>query len=102
MKYFLISDNIDTCTGLRLVGIEGIVVHEKSETELAIEQAIADPDIGILLITENLKALCADYIAEIVQTRRFPLVVEIPDRHGFRGDHNSIARYIETAIGLKL
>ena len=30
MKFFLISDNIDTQMGMRLAGIEGVVVHELS------------------------------------------------------------------------
>ena len=29
MKFYLISDNIDTQIGMRLAGIEGIVLHEK-------------------------------------------------------------------------
>ena len=28
---YLISDNIDTWTGMRLAGVEGAVVHEKEE-----------------------------------------------------------------------
>ena len=31
MKMFLISDNVDTYTGMRLAGVEGVVVHEKEE-----------------------------------------------------------------------
>ena len=27
MKMFLISDNVDTQTGMRLAGVEGVVVH---------------------------------------------------------------------------
>lgn len=33
MKFFLISDNIDTLMGLRLVGIEGKVVHTRIDFE---------------------------------------------------------------------
>ena len=29
MKFYLISDNVDTEMGLRLVGIEGEVVHKR-------------------------------------------------------------------------
>ena len=29
MRMFLISDNVDTLTGMRLAGIDGVVVHEK-------------------------------------------------------------------------
>ena len=31
MKMYLISDNIDTYTGMRLAGVEGVVVHERDE-----------------------------------------------------------------------
>ena len=31
MKMYLISDNIDTYTGMRLAGVEGVVVHERAE-----------------------------------------------------------------------
>lgn len=102
MKYFLISDNVDTKTGLRLVGIDGVIVHEKEETEKAIAEAISDPELGILIITENLKKLCLDTITDIIQNRHLPLVVEIPDRHGFGRDRNSVSNYIESAIGLKI
>ena len=41
MKFFLLSDNIDTRMGLRLAGIEGVVVHEKHETHEALDRAMA-------------------------------------------------------------
>ena len=50
---FLISDNIDTCTGMRLAGVEGVVVHERDELKDALEKAIANKEIGILLLTEK-------------------------------------------------
>ena len=28
MKMFLISDNVDTLTGMRLAGVEGCIVHD--------------------------------------------------------------------------
>ena len=39
MKMFLISDNIDTYTGMRLAGVEGVVVHERDELKKALEEA---------------------------------------------------------------
>ena len=37
MKMYLISDNIDTYTGMRLAGVEGTVVHERAELKEALE-----------------------------------------------------------------
>ena len=53
MKMYLISDNIDTWTGMRLAGVEGAVVHEKQELKAEIDKVLADKDIGLLLLTEN-------------------------------------------------
>ena len=46
---YLISDNVDTLTGMRLAGVDGVVVHEKEELRNAIETAMEDPDVGIVL-----------------------------------------------------
>ena len=37
---YLISDNIDTLTGMRLAGVDGIVVHEREDLRWAIENAM--------------------------------------------------------------
>ena len=102
MKYFVITDSTDTQVGLRLAGMEGVVVREEFEVRRAIEQAAKDPEIGVLLITERLAALCADQIAPLKLTAQRPLVVEIPDRHSAGRSSDSITRYIREAIGVKL
>ena len=47
MKYFLISDNVDTLAGMRLVGVHGVVVHEEDEVRAALEKACADEEIPL-------------------------------------------------------
>ena len=53
MKIYLISDNIDTWTGMRLAGVEGVVVHEKQELQRELDKVLADKEIGIVLLTEK-------------------------------------------------
>lgn len=101
MKFYLISDNVDTQMGMRLAGIEGVVVHEAGEAEAAIRKAVQDPDLGILLVTAKLARLCPALINERKRNYKRPLLVEIPDRHG--GDVGSaLERYIGEALGIKL
>jgi len=102
LKFLLISDNHDTAVGMRLAGIEGVVVHEKSEVEAALNSAIKQDDVGIVLITETLVKLCPDLVYDIKLNRRHPLLVEVPDRHGNPGIKDSMARYIREAIGVKI
>ena len=102
MKYFVITDSIDTQVGLRLAGIGGVVVREPSQVRDAIQAAADDEEIAVLLITENLARQCADLIAPLKLTAQRPLVVEIPDRHSAGRSSDSITRYIREAIGVKL
>ena len=102
MKYFVITDSTDTQVGLRLAGIEGVVVREESQVRSAVEAAAADPEIAVLLITEKLAALCGDLIIPMKQSAQRPLVVETPDRHSAGRSPDSITRYIREAIGVKL
>ncbi|MCL2058497.1 MAG: V-type ATP synthase subunit F [Oscillospiraceae bacterium] len=101
MKFFLISDNIDTRAGMRLAGVEGVVVHEAYEVEDALEAAMQTSDLGVILITEKLAALIPERLSALKLTRELPLVVEIPDRHGTRRSKDSITRYVNESLGIK-
>ena len=101
MRYFVISDNTDTQVGLRLAGVEGVLARTREEGLAAIDEALTDPTIGILLITEGLAEQCADKLAPLKMDGHTPLVVEIPDRYGSR-KKDSITRYIREAIWVKV
>lgn len=102
MTIYLISDNIDTQTGMRLAGIEGCVVHKKDELKAALDRVLENKEIGILLITEKLSFEFPDIINDIKLNRKLPLLVEIPDRHGSGRRPDFITAYVNEAIGLKL
>lgn len=102
MKMFLISDNVDTQTGMRLAGVESVVVHERQEFKDALEQAVANPEIGIVLITEIFGKKFPDIISDKKVELKQPLIVEIPDRHGTGRRPDFITAYVNEAIGLKL
>ena len=102
MKMFLISDNIDTQTGMRLAGVEGVVVHERDELRQALETAVADKEIGIILLTEKFGKEFPEIIDEIKLSYKLPLLIEIPDRHGTGRKSDFITSYVNESIGLNL
>ncbi len=102
MKMFLISDNIDTQTGMRLAGVEGVTVHQREELREALETALADKDIGIILLTEKFGREFPDLIDDAKLRHKLPLIIEIPDRHGTGRKADFITSYVNEAIGLKL
>lgn len=50
---YLISDNVDTYTGMRLAGVDGVVVHERTELHEALQKVLQDKTVGIVLLTEK-------------------------------------------------
>jgi len=102
MKFYLISDNIDTQMGMRLAGIEGVVVHERYEVLSELEKTLHDPEIAVVLITTKLIDTCPEVISELKLRQPKPLIVEVPDRHGKHTIGETIDSYVSEAIGIKL
>ena len=102
MKFYLISDNVDTAIGMRFSGVEGVVVHEEEEVRRELTKAMARDDIAVILMTEKLVSLCPDIVYDLKLNRKQPLIVEIPDRHGNGRTKDSITKYVQDAIGVKL
>mgnify|MGYP000964646460 FL=1 len=102
MRFYVISDNSDTQVGLRLAGIEGVVVRTKEEVQKALLAAMEQKDIAVVLMTETLISLCPDLVYQLKLNQRRPLIVEIPDRHGNGCTKDSITRYVREAIGVKI
>jgi V/A-type H+-transporting ATPase subunit F len=102
MKVFMISDNTHTLTGMRLSGVEGVVVHEREEILKELAKVKKNRDIGIILITELLAERVKLELDEIKLSSSLPIIVEIPDRHGTRRPPDFLTRYIRESIGLKI
>jgi len=100
MKMFLISDNIDTYMGLKLVGINGIVLHEKKEIEDAFRTVILDKEVGIVIVTEKIVNTAKELIEDIRMKSSMPLIVEIPDRHLTYKSAGDIEQYISKSLGI--
>ena len=102
MRFFLISDNTDTQTGMRLAGIEGRVVHSAQEVTEALEFALGEPEIGMILVTEKIADDFTAIVDEAKKAQDGPLILAIPDRHGSALGRDRITRYVREAIGVKI
>lgn len=77
MKMYCISDNIDTAVGLKLAGIESIVLQDKSEIEHEIDAVIKNPNIGILIVTEKIEETAFEKVKYIKDNLKLPLLIKI-------------------------
>jgi V/A-type H+-transporting ATPase subunit F len=101
MKIFAISDNRDTFTGLRLVGINGAIVNSEDEFKVALNTIESDKQIGILLVTEKLAEKFHNYISDIKESNSLPLLLIIPDRYGSERYKDFATAYMKKSVGMK-
>ena len=73
MKFFLISDNLDTQMGMRIAGIEGVVAHTEKEVNEALDEAVSDEEIAVVLMTQKTAGLCAERVYDIKITEYLKL-----------------------------
>jgi V/A-type H+-transporting ATPase subunit F len=102
MRYFLISDNQDTLTGMRLTGIEGTLATNETQLETALQTAVAQTDIAILLITQSANNLNPQLVAHYKNLYAKPLMLTIPDQNDSEHSADTITQSIQQAIGIKM
>ena len=100
MRFHLVSDNEDTLVGMRLAGVDGVLVKEPELAQKAINEALNNP--SVVLLTEGVVAMCSEFVYDLKLNRKRPLIVEIPERGGNGRAKDSITRYVREAIGIKI
>lgn len=101
MKYYVIGDE-DTVLGFGMVGVEGSTVTSKEGADAAFDGALADREIGILIITESAADTIREKVDTLLFSEQFPLIVEVPGRKGKIPDRPGLRQMVNEAIGIKL
>ncbi len=100
MLSFVISENIDSYLGFQLAGVSGVYSKDKVEIERVFKKTIKEKDIGIIFLTENAYQMIETLVIETKRRNLYPLILVIPDRHGYRQASGIISKYIEASVGL--
>jgi V/A-type H+-transporting ATPase subunit F len=85
-----------------MVGVEGRVADSGEQAEQALEEALGDSEVGIIIITEPAADLIRSRVNEYVFSRSFPLIVEVPDRGGRSEDRPGLKEMVNRAIGISV
>jgi V/A-type H+-transporting ATPase subunit F len=101
MRYSIIGDE-DTVLGFGVVGISGKVATNAEEAQRAFQDLLHDKETSIIIMTERVADMMRSIVDRYLFTESFPLIVEIPDRHGPAPDRPGIKEMVNAAIGLKI
>jgi V/A-type H+-transporting ATPase subunit F len=83
MLGFVIGDS-DMITGLRLVGVEGVEVSSPDEALQALNKALAQTDLALIIVSEDFSTQpkLHETIDKARREKRHPLIVELPGSNG--------------------
>lgn len=79
MKCYCISNNKDMAIQMRLSGIPSIYLKEDNEIIKKVDELLKDEQMGLLVISEELINKSNLPFKEIMEKRKMPLVVPIPN-----------------------
>lgn len=102
MRFELISNSQDVVVGMRLAGIVGTLARTGEDAEKAFARAVKKEDVAIILINKGLADKFPDTVNKFKNHGGRPLVVVIPDGQSEGRTADSITKYINEAIGLKI
>jgi V/A-type H+-transporting ATPase subunit F len=100
MKSYIISENRDSFLGMKLAGISGIYLRDPEAIEKAFRDAIKNPEIGIIYLTEKAYTMIEELVLEEKRKHMCPLITVIPDRYGYERQQGIITQYIKESVGL--
>lgn len=92
----------DAVWGFALAGVRGRIVTTAEELNRALDDALADEELGIILVTEDVADLARQRVEEAMIRSTTPLVVEIPGPEGPSPDRASLREVIRRTIGVRI
>jgi len=101
MRFFCIGD-LDTVTGFRFAGVEGVAVESPGEARRELYRALGQHDIGVIIIPDQISTELQSEINEIRFTRTEPAIVEIAGPEGRQEDRPHLVDLIREAIGVRV
>lgn len=98
----LVIGSQDAVWGFALAGVHGRIVATAEELNQALDAALEDEGIGIVLVTEDVANLSRQRVDEAMIRSTVPLVVEIPGLEGPSPDRPSLSEVIRRTIGVRI
>ena len=98
----LVIGHPEAVLGFSLVGVAGQVATSAEEVQQALDDALANPELGIILVTQDAARLIGEQMAQLKLRSTVPLVIEIPPPGGPPADEPSLSEVVQRAIGVKI
>ena len=88
--------------GFRLAGVAGRVVATASEAAAALTGAAGQPELGILVLTQQVAAAIREQVDAFRLELDRPLLVEIPGPAGPLPGRKTLRHLVHSAVGIRV
>lgn len=102
MSKIIVLGDADTVLGFRLAGVVDTKVVQDSTADDAVGEALANPEAGILVITQETLAALSHKTKKLLAVTAKPVVIEIPGKRSVEVPGQSISDLVKKAIGIEL
>jgi V/A-type H+-transporting ATPase subunit F len=101
MRSVCLCEKIETVTAMQLGGIESWRVTGVDEARTSLEKLLGDPDVALVIVSENVHNMIESFIMKTKLERNDTLIIQIPEPGGLQ-DKDYMMKYIKNSIGIKL
>ncbi len=98
----LVIGHPDAVLGFSLAGVEGKAVSDATQASAALDAALKDRDLGIVLVSKDVAKMMEARMEELKLHSTMPLIVEIPSPAGIDPREPSLSEVVLRAIGIRL
>ena len=98
----LVIGHPEAVLGFSLVGVSGRTATTPAEANQALDMALTDSALGIILVTEDVTAMIEARMDDLRAHSTVPLVVEIPSPEGRKPGQPTLNDIVLRAIGIKI
>lgn len=104
MSKIIVLGDADTVLGFHLAGVvDARAVGEgAADADEAVGEALASPDAGILIITQETLAALSHKTKKVLAATAKPVVIEIPGKRAVEVPGQRISDLVKKAIGIEL
>ena len=102
MKQYVLTENLDTLTGMRLAGVDGTLITEDVDFSDIFAKVIEQSEIGLVLISPKLIEKNQDLINEVRFNRSTPLITSALGPDEWQKQDDTLSATIQQAIGIQL
>ncbi|MGC9397856.1 MAG: V-type ATP synthase subunit F [Anaerolineae bacterium] len=88
--------------GFALAGVGGEIVTTTEELHAALNAALNDESVGIVLLTEDAASLDREWIDEAKVRSTVPLIVEVPGPGGPDSERPALGEVVRRITGVRI